>query len=546
MPAESSRSPAFDIAIVCALSKPELAAVRRIGDWTELPAERNDPTMYFQSAHTTRKGMRLTFVGAAATQMGMPAAAVLATKMIRRFHPKLVAIVGVAAGVKTDRQGFGDVLAPSSTFDYGSGKITAEDEKLRFAPDPNALRIEPRLLARLMHWSPDHPSLDAIQRDWQGATPQTRLRLHVGPLGSGSAVLGTSLPIDDIRNQARKLIGVEMEAYGVHLACRESFDPAPMFLCMKSICDFAAGKNDDWQDYAAYTAAQLCVRFLLEEWESLFFEPSRADESSVTQTMRTEAARCFELMSEVAAGISNYFAATLDLKNTLFDYTMSRPEVAEYASESLPPQLRDPVERAMAALSALRAAILEVNRHGFAMRCWRRSVARLQPKALEHVRGELMRCGFTAMESTINANNLVDVAALLEIAEGHLRELTFLRPILTVLSTNMADTPAVGKGYDNAVLRLFMFSGNLIFNLSHSSKIDQAIQIMAAMGAALLYDMIGAIPSAATVEDELRAYYPGHAIPAPLDFDINVVSNVRYGWDALRERFDLLFLEWRG
>jgi nucleoside phosphorylase len=78
--------------------------------------------------------------------MGMPASAVLATKMIRRFHPKLVAMVGIAAGAKSEKQGFGDVLAPDSTFDYGAGKLTSRDGKPHLEPDPDAIPIFPRLV----------------------------------------------------------------------------------------------------------------------------------------------------------------------------------------------------------------------------------------------------------------------------------------------------------------------------------------------------------------------------------------------------------------
>jgi hypothetical protein len=39
---------------------------------------------------------------------------------------------------------------------------------------------------------------------------------------------------------------------------------------MKSICDFAEAKDNAWQDYAAYTSAELCYRFVTEEWDRLF------------------------------------------------------------------------------------------------------------------------------------------------------------------------------------------------------------------------------------------------------------------------------------
>lgn len=120
----------------------------------------------------------------------------------------------------------------------------------------------PRTLAALSRALPDGVPPRAHK-------PPTPLRMHSGPLASGASVLATSEPIDEIRHHGRKLIGVEMEAYAVHLACHAAVDPPPAFVCMKSVCDFADEKNDDWQPYAAFTAAEAFRAFLRDEWEAL-------------------------------------------------------------------------------------------------------------------------------------------------------------------------------------------------------------------------------------------------------------------------------------
>jgi nucleoside phosphorylase len=265
-----------DIAIICALRDPELKHVRLTGKqpWAELPHEPDDPTTYRTTTYTTAQGKVLSVIAAAPNQMGMPASAVLAAKMVRRFRPRLVAMVGIAAGVKSATQGYGDVLAPETTFDYGAGKLSS-DGKLRLSPDPNPIGIAPILRDRLHEWAHDEDRLAPIRKQWRAQKPPTVLRLHVGPLGSGAAVVTAPEAVAATREHWRKLIGIEMEAYGVHLACQEAVSPPPMFLCMKSICDFAGPeKDDDWQDYAAFTAAQLCHAFVTEEWETLFPRPA--------------------------------------------------------------------------------------------------------------------------------------------------------------------------------------------------------------------------------------------------------------------------------
>jgi nucleoside phosphorylase len=269
---EEEMTQSFDVVIVCALHVPELEKVLKTGEqpWKPLPQRPDDPHTYHHTIYKTRMGNLLRVVAAAQSQMGLAASAVLATKMILRFRPQLVAMVGIAAGVKTESQGFGDILAAEHTFDYGSGKVTKQKGKLIFESDPKPLDINTKLHQRLKEWQSKRTELNDIYDMWEGPKPDKILRLHLGPLASGAAVLDTQAPISDVKKRWRKLVGVEMEAYAVHRACRDTMNPEPMYLCLKSICDFAEKKEDIWQPYAAFTAAQLCYRFLIAEWENMF------------------------------------------------------------------------------------------------------------------------------------------------------------------------------------------------------------------------------------------------------------------------------------
>ncbi|WP_437893320.1 phosphorylase family protein [Sorangium sp. So ce124] len=267
-----------DVVIVCAVPDLELDKVKRVigTSWGELEPVPLDPQSYYHSIYKTAKGRQIRVVAAAPNHMGMSASAVLATKMIIRFRPKLVAMVGIAAGVKkkTER-GFGDILAAEHTFDYGSGKVemTGDESKraVIFHPDPKPLDVDGRLLQRLRNWQSNKGHiLDEIRRAWNPGPPDSSLKLHVGPLASGAAVVDAKPPIDEVVEHWRKLIGVEMEAYAVHRACKDTIEPQPKFLCLKSISDFAQDKEDAWRAYAAFTAAEFCYRFLVAEWEGLF------------------------------------------------------------------------------------------------------------------------------------------------------------------------------------------------------------------------------------------------------------------------------------
>ncbi len=267
---------AVDVVLICALKEPELAQVRRIRgtSWAVVRVGADDPHTYEETRLQCDGGLDLRIVAGTPNQMGPTSAAVLATKMILRFRPKMVVLAGIAAGV--DREGLcmGDILAAEHTVDYGAGKITEEAGVPVLRPDPKPLAAEQRLLSRLKHWEAcESGALHAIRNGWPARSPQSALRLHVGPLGSGSAVIASRGPVQDAQSHWRKLVGIEMEAYGVHRACADAVHPSPVFFCAKSVCDFAdANKNDQWQDYAAFTSAEFVFAFLRREWRNLFLE----------------------------------------------------------------------------------------------------------------------------------------------------------------------------------------------------------------------------------------------------------------------------------
>lgn len=70
--------------------------------------------------------------------------------------------------------------------------------------------------------------------------------------------------IDGLTALNRKIVGVEMEGYGVMLAGRACGQPKPSVLIAKSVCDFGdVEKDDQYQRYAAHTSAAF-VRDIFE------------------------------------------------------------------------------------------------------------------------------------------------------------------------------------------------------------------------------------------------------------------------------------------
>ena len=73
--------------------------------------------------------------------------------------------------------------------------------------------------------------------------------------------------IEEISEHARKLMGIEMETYGMYYAAAHSVEPRPKFWAsIKSVSDYATiKKKDNFQEYASYTSAAFLKHVILNE-----------------------------------------------------------------------------------------------------------------------------------------------------------------------------------------------------------------------------------------------------------------------------------------
>lgn len=264
----------YDIGIITALPQPEFEAVYRLngGNWEEVQVE-DDFIKYYRTVFTDGKKSK-TIIAATADQMGMTASSHLATKMILYFRPQYLIMAGIAAGIRDSELGFGDILVAEQSWDYGSGKIVQKEPskggeiaEVTFQPDTRDIQLSADLKAKIINFKLTKGTiLDKIQNDWQGDIPSTKLKLHLGQIGSGSYVISSDTTLSDIKQHHRKLLGVEMETFGVYYAADHSPEPKTKAISIKSVSDYGDGqKNDKYQKYAAYTSASFVYHFILQE-----------------------------------------------------------------------------------------------------------------------------------------------------------------------------------------------------------------------------------------------------------------------------------------
>ncbi|MBB5034485.1 phosphorylase family protein [Prosthecobacter vanneervenii] len=244
----------FDVCILTALHDPELKAVLQLDySWSVAHCSSDSRQYYKGTLVSGDKSLRIAAM--AAQQMGMPAAAVLASRMIHEFKPKYLVMAGIAAGVKGEVE-YGDVLVADPSFDYLSGKLKAGENSNTFLPDPLPFRLDSFISDIVRSVAADENALTAIRSKWRGHKPNHNLAIRIGPLATGSTVLAFDGSLEETRTNWRKLIGFDLETYGVFCAANHFGVPRPFVLSAKAVTDFADGvKDDKWREYAAYTSA---------------------------------------------------------------------------------------------------------------------------------------------------------------------------------------------------------------------------------------------------------------------------------------------------
>jgi len=255
---ESNR---FDIAILAAL-RDELNAVLANGwEWTAFDYP-GDSTIYYSCEVETQKHGMKKIVAAKSPMMGMSSAAVLTSKTISSFTPEYVFLAGICAG-DSDEVELGDLIAGRTVWDYGAGKYIGEKSKdgeiipAIFEPAPYHLGIGASLRGKVERLETNEEFFEQLHKNFQGKKPRSMSKLFIGPFASGAAVVADKELFVKIQSQQdRKLLGIDMEAFGAMYASSEAIGSAPQFLCLKCVTDYAdVDKGDDVREYACYMSA---------------------------------------------------------------------------------------------------------------------------------------------------------------------------------------------------------------------------------------------------------------------------------------------------
>lgn len=261
----------YDVAFITALQFPEFAEILKLGEqkWQEYKNVLNDKTTtYYINTFKNSRGRNIRCVAAHSDQMGMCASATLTSKLIYTFRPKYIIMTGICAATSKDIH-YGDIIVASEAWNGASGKIKdIKDKGKLFLPDYrhevlnaeivnciNKLKTNERLFFDICSRYPT-----------SNGKPPFTLKVHCGPVASMPAVIQSKDEVEKLKEHCRKLIGLEMEGYGVYYAANHTIEPKPTFISIKSASDYAdIEKDDDYQEYCAYSSAQFAYYLIINE-----------------------------------------------------------------------------------------------------------------------------------------------------------------------------------------------------------------------------------------------------------------------------------------
>lgn len=252
----------FDVAIITALNK-EFEELKNICKWEEYPVP-NDPLVYYKLTLNTKNSNNIKIIACCINDMGMQATSAVTSKVISTFSPKYIFMTGICAGLKSSGVNIGGIIVAKQVWDYESGKIIDNvNGDFTFKPDMKCLTTDQGIITRLTEFSNNKTILSNIYNDFKGNKPNTHLDVKFDSVGSGPYLLSSKNYLKRLLENDRKLIGIDMEGFGMYKAAQFHQGTIPIFV--KAVSDFGDTKKEDsYQSFASYASARFVYEYLYD------------------------------------------------------------------------------------------------------------------------------------------------------------------------------------------------------------------------------------------------------------------------------------------
>jgi nucleoside phosphorylase len=196
-----------------------------------------------------------TIVAATVNSMGMVETAIITSKLIRTWSPRLVGMIGLCGGRKEKGVNIGDIIVPTQTFHYQFGAF----KEGRILKELRVENSDQQLLGIVSYLSKSDV-LTTIRKGLPLGFPKpgTELRCLLGPMASADLVVKDANKLQEAVDADRKTIAIEMERYAFMKAA--ALARARWAVVAKSVSDYAdADKSDDFREYAKRTSTYFFI-----------------------------------------------------------------------------------------------------------------------------------------------------------------------------------------------------------------------------------------------------------------------------------------------
>lgn len=218
--------------------------------WLE-PQEEGDAIWYRQCIYD---GYEL--VSACAGEMGLTATTILTTKLILRWQPILVVMIGICGGRKDYGLDLGDVIFSDASIHYQFGKLTSgsfEVEKRRAEANKDVLELAQEFIKEDLQ--------KQFVKNFSETSPRNTKKID-GTYASSDLVVKDEKKILEARSAADEIIALDMESYAV---MQTALDLQVPFggLVIKSVSDYAnKQKSKKHRDCVKLQSARTAIAFL--------------------------------------------------------------------------------------------------------------------------------------------------------------------------------------------------------------------------------------------------------------------------------------------
>lgn len=205
-----------------------------------------------------------------APRMGLVNCAIITSRAIDLFKPKLVCMSGICAGIE-GKANIYDIVISQVCQQHDFGKWSAKG----YEPEIYNIQLLPKLERRILELLDTETLINSAKHGItlsRSEFPEGQEffdpKIILAATSSGSAVVADEKMVDGIKAQHRKMTAFEMEAFAVYEASRLATTP-PLYFSAKAVVD-DGGKNkgDDFHRIACILSAKT-VHQIIEQGELL-------------------------------------------------------------------------------------------------------------------------------------------------------------------------------------------------------------------------------------------------------------------------------------